>query len=1446
MSTAEEYLQKLKLNKIISQNRAMMVCAMALILAIAVFWWLKLIGITMAGEAFCGMYEHVHDEQCMASSLGCHLVHEHTDACHEVYYTCGLEEHIHKAECYSDLQADLECEDDWIKTLGDVEYSESALQNVIEVAKSQLGYRESSLNFKVDALGDRNGYTRYGEWYGNPYGSWSTMFTSFCLRYAGVSGVPISAGAETMRLKWVQKELYQPASMYTPLAGDIVFLDKNGNGTVDATAIVTDLSDGKLSVIEGDCDYQVLARQYSATDPMIHGYGLTDPASSLLVRYNTFALRAVDASGNEIIAKTVDYDQSLFVETNSFVVYTVSGSQYYAFDGNGNAVPVSIDVEGNITAQVSDPDTLLWSFTYSSTDSYLIRNISTGRYMHAYPNNGSGVTTGGAYPSTLIAAGSGVRVRSNSEYARLNAASGTFEMTQNSSLAAIYQFGVTSRCTVWLDGTCGGLMSLGGSPDKSYNLVGGDVIRLPETWQSPEKYSYKLQGWYDVKNSRYYPPGAEVTVTENMVFYADWIAESYDIGQFNSQAVHTESTNDFVTTRVFDYGALFNMLSARPTVSVSASGHSESWSLVADGTVPYQNGNTLDFIFVDYDSGGDLSYPNNRDSANISGGVHSGIYTDALGEILFDPSTAFDPATGTGIIGKTYLGTGDYLFQYGDDPNSEYYGYYYYSSSMNAASYNQSEQRFYVYEYLERTRDSSKGTGSESYSDFLPLNSPYANGNGKDFVTYAYSGENGEYQGVNHIQYDSKYNTENNTTNNITTNYWFGMSIELEFYLPDVPGTLDADGYYGNKDLLGNDMHYKFSGDDDLWVLLDGELVLDLGGIHGSEAGDINFSTGVVTVNGTVVGNLYDVAAGDHVLTVYYLERGASQSNCEMSFNLVPRFALEIRKEDVLTQETLDGAEFSIYTDLACTTSATLWVSEEAYRNGEPSTNAFTVTDGSVRLWGLSPGKTYYIKETKAPDNEGYSCARGIICLSLDKRGIASYAVEVVRERDEQGNYIEVSQGFTVHGFKIDEDTHSAYIAVTNAADWVQETTTVQAFKEWADASDHAGDAVTVYLTVTDPDGTVRRIREITLSEENNWRYTWTNLPKYLADMVTPVQYGVTEAYFSGYYSTVSKVEEITITKTTWAEALTFQNEGVYLLKTANGCLATALATDAKLVWMEEESAKESALALWTATISGSNIKFTNGAGQILSFNYSASSSNRYFYATAGSATYQTVTALDDGSGIKFYYRRSNRSYYMSSLNTSTGRISTTTSSGSALVFNPMTQIVETTTQKVDGWAYRMVNTPLEEETALTVLKNWDLGMASETVYEQALVTVRLLANGQDTGRSVTLSLKNGWTDTFRGLPYTDGAGQVISYSVEESWETEDWLPVYGQIVTVDGETPTYETTVTNYYRWGRGYELPATGGLGYTPWIIGGAVMMLTSLIGGLFLWRKREGRDD
>lgn len=1450
MMTVEKYLQKQQLNKKLYHSRIMAILAVSLFLIIGVFWWLKLVGITMAGEAFCGLDEHIHDDQCTQIKLICSEEHSHTDSCYMESYSCGLYEHIHIASCYSDLQADLETSADWEATLTEVGYHSSVLENVVAVAKSQLGYTESSLNFKMDGEGNRHGYSRYGEWYGHPYGSWSTMFTAFCLRYAGVNSVPVSAGAETMRLKWMEKGFYQTPDVYTPLPGDIVFLDKNRNGTVDTTAILTEVGDTTITVIEGDLEGKVAQTIYS-TDPaatLICGYGATRPAANVRLLRNTFALRAVAANGKEVIAKTADYDQSLFVETNCFVVYTQSGSNYYAFDGNGNSVPVTIDNEGNITSDVANPDTLLWTFSYSSANTYLIRNVSTGKYMHAYPNNGSGVTTGGAYPSTLIQSGSGVRIRSNSEYARLDLANSKFVMTQNQSLAAVYQFGVTSRCTVWLDGTNGGLMSLGGSQNQSYNLMGGDVITLPSEWKSPDKYAYKLQGWYDVKNSKYYLPGDEVTVTENMVFYADWVAETYDIGQFNSQTANTVSTNEFITTRVFDFGPLFNLLSTRANVNVSSAGHTETWQMVTGGKVPYQDRDTLNYIFVDYDGGGDITYPSNRDGANTSGGVYAGLYSDELAEILFGTDNIFNPATGEGIIGKTYVGEGDYLLQYSNDPNSEYYGYYYYNASLNAASYNQSEQRFYVYEYLERTRDSSKVSGNDKYSDFLPFNSPYANTNGKDFITYTYDGLNGEYAGVNHIQYDAKYNTDNNSTNYISTNYGFGMSMELNFYLSHVPGTRDSSGQYGNKDLYGNDMHFHFAGDDDLWVLLDGELILDLGGIHGSEDGDINFSTGVITVNGTQVGNLYDVAEGDHTLTIYYLERGSSQSNCEIRFNLAPRFSLNIQKEDVLTQDVLNGAQFSVYDDKECTIPSTLWVSKDSHDAGDPSTNVFTVVDGVAKMWGLGSGRTYYIRETRPPDAKEYSYANGIICLTLDKRGIASYTVEIIRETDEDGNIIDVSQGFTVHGFKIDEDTQEAFIIATNAKEWVKETTTVQAFKIWEDDKDHSGEAVTVYLTVTDPDGTVRRIREIVLSEENDWRYTWTNLPKYLADMVTPVQYGVEEAYHSGYYSTVTKVDELVSTTITWAEALTFKPGGVYLLKTANGCLATVSASDAKLRWLDEESAQTDPTALWTATVSGNNVKFTNGVGQTLSFNYGSNSSSRYFYATSGSATYQTLVPVSTTTGFRFYCTRSSRNYYISTtLNTSTGRLNTSTYQNSGLIFTPMTQVVETVTEKIDGWGYQLTNIPLEVETSVTVNKAWDLGMTgTEDLYIQAQVTIKLLANGKDTGRTVTLSLKNGWKDTFRGLPYTDEDGNVIVYTVEESWETEDWFPVYGEMITVNtgGGTPTYETTVTNTYRWGWGYELPSTGGLGQTPWLLGGAVILLSSA-SGFALRRKRERRD-
>ena len=166
-----------------------------------VFWGLKLTGIGIAGEAFCGRPEHIHTEEC--------LVQMPPGTPDEAGgYACELEEHIHVESCYSDITADLETQEDWERSLSEVEEERPTAEKLVSVARSQLGYKESILNFEVDLHGVRRGITRYGQWYGNPYGDWSAMFVSFCVHYAGATELPANAGPESMRLEWEKEGLY--------------------------------------------------------------------------------------------------------------------------------------------------------------------------------------------------------------------------------------------------------------------------------------------------------------------------------------------------------------------------------------------------------------------------------------------------------------------------------------------------------------------------------------------------------------------------------------------------------------------------------------------------------------------------------------------------------------------------------------------------------------------------------------------------------------------------------------------------------------------------------------------------------------------------------------------------------------------------------------------------------------------------------------------------------------------------------------------------------------------------------------------------------------------------------------------------------------------------------------------------------------------------------------
>ena len=1272
-ATLLEQLHRLNKSR---KNFRQIVTVFSLVVILAVFWSLKLTGIGVAGEAFCGQEEHVHTQECADP--------------------CPRKEHIHQASCYSNINADLETSDDWEATLADMVRGPTTRSNVVLVAQSQLGYTESVLNFQVDANGVRRGITRYGQWYGNPYGDWSAMFASFCLEYAGATDLPMNAGPEAMRLEWDTAGLYRAASGRTPEIGTLVFLNKSptATGGANGVAIVVAYNDTTVTVIEGDLENAVLQTQYSLDDPAIMGYGLVPEAQGIVV---------LDA------------------------------------------------------------------------------------------------------PATK---------------------------------AASY--------TVWLDGTDGGLKHLSGSPNTAYTVEGGSLLKLPTEWTSPTKLAYRLRGWYNVSTSTYYPAGGEMEVSGNAVLYADWVLANYDVGEFNAHVANTVSTNSFITTHMFDYNYLFNVQSSNAQVTVSDRSHSETWAMVASGTVAYDQAQTLDYIFAEADGGGRLSNPNNRSQRNTyrnADTISAGICTPQMRELLYSANNAFNPATGEGIIGKTYLGTADHLFQIMDDPTDEHYGYYYYDSLRNAISYSQNAARFYVYEYLSATSDAIGG----SYADFLPLNSPYANTNGRPMRTYTYAGQDGEYQGVTHYRYDTS-----ESESGVYTEFAYGMRSDINFFLPNDPGS------GGNQDLNGNDIMFEFSGDDDLWVLIDGIVVLDIGGIHQRIAGEINFSTGQVTVNNRAATSLQDlgITSGDHVLTVLYLERGASMSNCSIYFNMVPRVGLELKKEDVLTQEPLDGTKFTVYEDFECTKPAELWESEAAYHQDfadgvlDAFRSEFTVKSGVAKLWGLGAGSTYYIKETGPPGKAGYGLAQGVIRLTIDKDGQATYHVDVVA--DAQGNGPSV--GFTVHGVRIDETTQTVYIVVTNAPTTVVATTTVQVIKKWEDTKDHSSDYVQAYLTVTDPDGTVRRIREVTLSDENRWMYTWTNLPKYDYDAMTDVKYGVEESYESGYYSTVRRVTQIEIASSEWAEAGSFLDGESYLLQHSSGYLSTSSESSGNLKWVNEATAKASPLALWTATVTGSGnntkVKFTNGAGQTLTMNYGSwGSSNRYFHAVAGNANYQTLSPVDAGNGFRFYATYNRTNYYMSSSGiNSSGRIPLTNTSSSALVLVPMKLITQTDIQPVEDWAYQITNTPLGEknETSMSVSKQWVVPEGYDSkLYQEYTVTVRLLANGLDTGRTLTLTLKNNWQGTFLGLPYKDDNDRVIAYTVEEIWDKPRWTTEYSPIQTTGNDPPSYSVVIINTYHAG-GPELPSTGSAARLMYVLCGSGIMLGTLAYSIWLRRKRERRKE
>lgn len=172
----------------------------------------------------------------------------------------------------------------WAALFHDLSFSGDWSRDLVMVAETQVGYQESQKDH-VFERGEWKGYTRYGDWYGVPYGDWCAMFVSFCLNYAGVpeEAVPHFSVCQL----WLEEleQLGQTAkpSQHTPRPGDLVFFDRRHKGESGHVGIVRSVytaENGKLHLetIEGNSGNAVSLRDYAADNPDIMAYGLIPDA----------------------------------------------------------------------------------------------------------------------------------------------------------------------------------------------------------------------------------------------------------------------------------------------------------------------------------------------------------------------------------------------------------------------------------------------------------------------------------------------------------------------------------------------------------------------------------------------------------------------------------------------------------------------------------------------------------------------------------------------------------------------------------------------------------------------------------------------------------------------------------------------------------------------------------------------------------------------------------------------------------------------------------------------------------------------------------------------------------------------------------------------------------------------------------------------------------------
>lgn len=447
---------------------------------------------------------------------------------------------------------------------------------------------------------------------------------------------------------------------------------------------------------------------------------------------------------------------------------------------------------------------------------------------------------------------------------------------------------------------------------------------------------------------------ANGNVTEVVNMSNDGQAEvsTTDNGEIESANFETESFSTFsVVWLADDFTSVQTTSSYGVEETVDSAKRGITINMFNYDTAGINEGHSLKFS--NGSDGGNEDYNKYRGPSDLS----LGIMQKRLGEDSYpivdkgkkeSSSYLFSTKEGTG---KEFYSDANYLFKQDAD------GYYEYDSTKNFAQFNKNTKEFTVY----------KVPGSSKYPIDLQQGSKHGS-----FFPFNTLGDH-KYWGIPQISEKSP-------------DFHFGMTMSAKFIQP-------KDGK-----INGNNMVFEFSGDDDVWVYIDGVLVLDIGGIHNSVSGSIDFAEGTVKVgsNNYTLKNLFKEAGAEkegdfvsrkdifkdytvHTINFYYLERGKGDSNCKLKFNLptVPDGSVKVQKQ-------LSNTDKEKYADVKFKFQLLVKDEKENYVPSTPNgilddgrkvefseDKVFTLKPGQYATFsGLKANTKYRIKELGVSKNE--------------------------------------------------------------------------------------------------------------------------------------------------------------------------------------------------------------------------------------------------------------------------------------------------------------------------------------------------------------------------------------------------------------------------------------------------------------------------------------------